>query len=47
MALLHTGDRICASCGSINGHHWPGCTDGDSVEVISFTPASQRSKTAF
>jgi len=35
MALLSTGDRICASCGSINGHHRPGCTDDDSVEVIT------------
>ena len=21
MALLHTGDRICASCGGMNGRH--------------------------
>ena len=35
MALLSTGDRICASCGNINGHHRPGCTDDDSVEVIT------------
>jgi hypothetical protein len=35
MALLDTGDRICAACGSINGHHRPGCTDDDSVEVIT------------
>ena len=35
MELLHTGDRICASCGGINGRHQLGCTDGDSVEAIS------------
>ena len=23
MALLHTGDRICASCGGMNGRHQP------------------------
>src|ERR1017187_639392 len=35
MALLHTGDRICASCGGINGKHLPGCIGDDTVEVIS------------
>jgi hypothetical protein len=34
MALLHTGDRICASCGSINGRHRPTCSVDDSIEVI-------------
>ena len=35
MALLYTGDRICASCGTINGKHRPGCIRDDTVEVIS------------
>jgi hypothetical protein len=35
MALLHTGDRICASCGGTNGKHRPGCIGDESVEVIS------------
>ena len=35
MALLHTGDRICASCGGINGKHRPGCIGDDTVEAIS------------
>jgi hypothetical protein len=35
MALLHTGDRICASCGGINGHHQPTCIADESIEVIS------------
>ena len=35
MALLHTGDRICASCGGINGRHQSACTGDESVEVIS------------
>ena len=35
MALLHTGDRICASCGGINGRHQPTCIGDESVEVIS------------
>src|SRR5271169_6732758 len=35
MALLHTGDRICASCGGMNGKHRPGCIGDDNVEVIS------------
>ena len=35
MALLHTGDRICASCGGMNGRHQPACTGDESVEVIS------------
>ena len=35
MALLHTGDRICASCGGMNGQHRPGCIGDESVEVIS------------
>ena len=34
MALLHTGDRICASCGGMNGHHRPACSGDDSIEVI-------------
>jgi hypothetical protein len=34
MALLYTGDRICASCGAINGKHRPGCIGDDSIEVI-------------
>ena len=35
MTLLNTGDRICASCGGINGRHEPACTGDESVEVIS------------
>jgi Family of unknown function (DUF6573) len=35
MALLHTGDRICASCGGMIGKHRPGCIGDDIVEVIS------------
>ena len=35
MALLHTGDRICSSCGGMNGHHQPLCSGDESVEVIS------------
>ena len=35
MALLHTGDRICASCGGMNGRHQPACTGDESIEVIS------------
>ena len=35
MALLQTGDRICASCGGINGCHQPACSGDESVEVIS------------
>jgi len=35
MALLHTGDRICASCGGMNGRHEPARTGDESVEVIS------------
>ena len=35
MAVLHTGDRICASCGGTNGKHRPGCIGDDTVEVIS------------
>ena len=34
MALLLTGDRICASCGGMNGHHQPACSGGNSIEVI-------------
>ena len=30
MALLHTGDRICASCGGMNGKHRPGCIGDES-----------------
>ena len=33
MSLLHTGERICASCGGIR-HHQPACSRGDSIEVI-------------
>src|SRR5208337_433280 len=32
MALLHTGDRICASCGGISGKHRLGCIGDNSVE---------------
>ena len=35
MALLQTGDCICASCGGTNGHHQPTCTGDEPVEVIS------------
>ena len=35
MALLHTDNRICASCGGINGKHRPGCIGDYTVEVIS------------
>src|SRR5271157_2924247 len=35
MALLHTGDRICASCGGMNGCHHLTCIGDESVEVIS------------
>ena len=35
MALLHTGDRICASCGGMNGRHRPACSGDESIEVIS------------
>ena len=35
MALLHTGDRICASCGGMNGRHHLTCIGDESVEVIS------------
>jgi len=35
MALLHTGDRICASCGGMNNRHQPICTADEVVEVIS------------
>ncbi len=35
MVLLHTGDRICASCRGMNGKHRPGCIGDDTVEVIS------------
>ena len=45
MALLHTGDRICASCGGMNGKHRPGCIGDDTVEVIS-TAANKQSRTA-
>ena len=34
MALLHTGDCICASCGGMNGHHQPACIGDESVDVI-------------
>src|SRR5271157_5867852 len=35
MALLHTGDRICAPCGGMNNRHQPKCTADEFVEVIS------------
>jgi hypothetical protein len=35
MTLLHTDDRISASCGGITGRHRPTCTVDESVEVIS------------
>ena len=35
MALLHTGDRICASCGGLNGRNQPACAGDEPVEVIS------------
>jgi len=35
MALLHTGDRICASCGGTNNRLQPTCTAEEFVEVIS------------
>ncbi|HZD31552.1 MAG TPA: DUF6573 family protein [Candidatus Angelobacter sp.] len=35
MVLLQTGDRICASCGAMNGQHRLACTGDESVEVIS------------
>jgi len=35
MALLDAGDRICASCGGINGRHHLTCIGDESVEVIS------------
>ena len=35
MALLHKGDRICASCGGMNGRHHLTCIGDESVEVIS------------
>ena len=34
MALLYTGDRICASCGRMNGRAQPACSGDDSIEVI-------------
>src|SRR5664280_1379035 len=41
MALIHTGDRICASCGGINGRHQPTCTRDESVGVISVCTRQQ------
>ena len=35
MALLHTGDRICASCGGMNGRHRPACSGDESIDVIN------------
>jgi hypothetical protein len=35
MALLHTGDRICASCGGINGRHRAACSGDESIDVLS------------
>jgi hypothetical protein len=35
MALLHTGDRICASCGDMNNRLQPTCSAEEFVEVIS------------
>src|ERR1035438_1494119 len=35
MALLHTGDRICASCGGINGRHRAACSGDESIDVLN------------
>ena len=35
MAQLHAGDRICSSCGGLNGQHQAPCAGGESIEVIS------------
>ena len=35
MALLHTGERICAPCGGITGRHRTACSGDESVGVIS------------
>ena len=41
MTQLHTGDRICPSCGGINSQHRPTCAGGESVEVISIYTRQQ------
>src|ERR1039458_3952275 len=35
MALLHTGDRICASCGGMNGRHRAECSGDESIDVLN------------
>ena len=35
MAVLHTGDRICASCGGINGRHRAACFGDESIDVLN------------
>ena len=35
MSQLHAGDRICGSCGGVNGRHRPACANDDPVEVIT------------
>ena len=35
MSQLSAGDRICASCGGVNGRHRTTCAGDDPVEVIS------------
>jgi hypothetical protein len=35
MTQLDAGDRICSSCGGLNGQHRALCTGGESIEVIS------------
>jgi hypothetical protein len=35
MKHLRAGDRICGSCGGLNGRHRPTCTSDQSFEVIS------------
>ena len=35
MTLLHTGDRICASCGGMNGRHRAACSGDESIDVLN------------
>ena len=35
MTQLDAGDRICSSCGGLNGQHRALCAGGESIEVIS------------
>src|SRR5271166_5749092 len=35
MAMLHTGDRICASCGGINSRHRAACSGDESIDVLN------------